>query len=368
MNLRSNAFCATFLFVLCVLPHAVVGQGAVPTMDEIIAAARQRQEAVTSGKFEWKVKQWMRKGWKWDGIEVDSGTPNPPEDFESTHERTLILSGSNVRYENYGAKWNEMEQEFLPNRVIMIWDGAESRVFEDPKGFWHGSISRSEWLTTIDTYEPLAWTIRMLDRKWVTYDISKFSLQPAFEDVRGDPCVVIEGTEGANNPVVRRLWLSPALQYAVRRFELGRANRVGRRVDIDYENSPQDLPVPVRWTTVEGDPPGAIEECELVQFELNGQIDPDAFVLQFPPTTWVREEGVAEPYLIGEDGLHRPVTRSELSRGATIGDLVATPSGQARLTPVKRRRSAWMFWALQGILATSILFYLYRTCWTRGAK
>ncbi|MGE0376038.1 MAG: hypothetical protein AB7Q45_11550 [Planctomycetaceae bacterium] len=354
-----------------VLPGGVEAQdAAVPTMDEIIAAARQRQAAVSSGKFEWTVKRWLRKGIRGDAslLGGESGHPNPPEDMDFSAVRMLIFSGANVRYESFGPEWNAEKKAYTPFRLTTTWDGNMSKRFEDPEGFWNGRIQNKPWFVYLTTFEPLSWTYRMLDEDWARLAISDFSVRPTLEDVGGEACIVVERSRPSratpDEPMVDRMWLSRERGYLVRRYESGRGTWVGTRIDIEYENSPEGIPVPIRWTKVQGlrsdPPPGEISDCELTKYELNIPFDSATFELTFPPTTWVQEQGVAEPYIVHEDGLHRPITKAELRRGATYADLLVTASGQAKLTPLKTSPYVWLFWTVQAVLAAAILCYLYR--------
>jgi len=365
--LRLHMLPLPLIFAVCFATSVVEGQdAAVPTMEEIIAAARQRQEAVTSGKFDWIAERWMKKGARNIGRLGRSAPTNPPEDLEIMAERMLLFSGGKVRYESVGPDWYSTRETDAPFRLTTTWNGKKSYKFQDPEGDWSGRVVNSAWFRDLRTFDPIAWTYRMFDSNWTVFDIHDFFVRPAFEKAGGELCVVLEFSKTNQarpqwEPLVRRLWLSRDRQFVVRRYEMGAGASVFTRVEVEYEDSPQGISVPIRWTRVEGarsDPPIEINRSEVSHCEFNVPVASDAFELTFPAL--VQEEGVEEPYIVREDGSHRVITEAELLRGATYEDLLATPSGHAKLTPLKTSPYVWMFWSVQALLATGILVYVYR--------
>ncbi|MGD9858209.1 MAG: hypothetical protein AB7U20_24985, partial [Planctomycetaceae bacterium] len=320
-----------------------------------------------------KVKQWMRKGFSILG-DV-SGRLIPPDDVEFSAERVFVISGDKVRYESFGPEWNSTKEAYTPFRFLTIWDGTRSIRFQDPEGFWSGRIENSRFIVGLSALDPLVWTYRMFDREWARIDLSEFVVRPTIDDIDGEACVVVERSRPSratlDEPLVERMWLSCNQQYVIRRYEFGRGTWVGDRLDIEYDDAPQGIPVPIRWTKAEGlhgDPaPGAIGVSEISNFELNVAIDAKAFQFEFPVNTWVTEVGDDDPYIVREDGSHRSITQSELDRGATYDDILATPSGQAKLTPITRSARVWLFWTVQAVLGVGILAYLCRTRLTRNS-
>ncbi|MGD9856808.1 MAG: hypothetical protein AB7U20_17815 [Planctomycetaceae bacterium] len=371
-DIRLSAMTICMLAV-CVLPATAAAADAVPTMDEIIAAARQRQEAVSSGRFEWTAERWINKSARNIGRGRMTAAPmNPSEDFEATAERTLLFSGKYLRYESFGPDWNDARDADMPYRVIMTWDGQESRTFRDPEGFWHGMVESDGRFKGLRTFDPVAWTYRFFDPNWTYFDVREFSVRTSLEEVGGEPCVVLERSQQTRAmpqaPLVYRLWLSCGRQFIVRQYERLRGPTVHERVQIEYEDSAHGHAVPVSWTKIEGEDVNRelvskVTKCDVVDYELNVPIASDSFDLEFPANTWVQEEGVEDPYIVREDGSHRVVTQAELRRGAKYEDVLATPSGQAIVLPLRSNPYMWIAWLVQALLAAGILCYLYRTRW-----
>lgn len=350
-----------------VLPAVVQAQDAVPTIDEIVAACRQRQDAIQSGKIEWKVERWMRKGAFEvpDGVVSKSTEPFPSDDLQITTVRTLQFSGEQVRYESFGPDRNPTTGAYEPFHLKTTWNGTKAHRFQDPQGFWNGTIGTEAWFQYLHTFDPLCWTYRMFDSNWTTIDIEEFIVRPELEDVGGHECVVLElstaGRARPPDPLVQRLWLSRAHQFVVRRFEQGRAATVFRRIDIDYEDAPQGIPAPIHWTEVRGEMsnPRTIDTCDVTGYEFNIPVAADAFELTFPAGTWVEAEG-EEPYMVRDDGSHRAITKAELKRGATYQDVIETPSGRAKLASLDENDSVTGFWVVQFLLLAVVLVFFYR--------
>lgn len=351
---------------LCATPGAVRGQDAVPTMDEIVAAARQRQEAVKSARFEWTVERWMKQGANdmvGSRFHMQSPGPNPPKDSETKIERSLILSDGKLRYENFGPDFNVS----TPFRLITTWNGEKSSNFQDADEVLTARVGREPWFQYLDTIMPIGWTYRMLDRNWARLTLREFIIRPNYEQQGGELCVVLELSKSRQphpeRPLVKRLWLSRDRGFVVRRFQSGTGTTVFTQIDIDYSNSSEGIVVPVRWTKVKGDisDPRIIDECKVTMHELNIDVDEDAFQLELPPNTWVEEEGVADPYIVRDDGSNRTITKSERQRGATMQEIVATASGQAPSPALSANESVKWFWVVQGILAIVVAAVWFKT-------
>lgn len=365
MFFRTNAFCVLVL-AAAVLPEAARAQDAVPTIDEIIRVARERQEAVKTGKFEWTVERWIKKGANdRPGIEMPGQPkgPNPPEDLEVSNDRSVLLSDNMLRYESFGPQLNHD----TPFRIMTAWNGTKSNQFQDAEDFPSGRIESNPFFQYLDTFEPIGWTYRMSERHWARFDIQEFTVRPELELAGGEMCVVLEHVKAARarpgDTLFKRLWLSHDRSYVVRRFDEGRGATVYTRIEIDYEDSPAGIAVPVRWTKTKGEvsDPQIIEKCTVTIHELNLPVDTGVFELAFPANTWIEEEGVADPYMLRADGSRRTITQAELKRGAKYDDIAATPTGQAKITPLEDNSHARLFWIVQGVLAVVIVGIWYRT-------
>lgn len=359
---------------IALLPGVVAGQDAVPTMDEIIRVARERQTAVKSGRFEFTADKWNKKGSIGHPSGMGDGLPlNPPEDMETTAERLLLFSAEQLRYESFGPQWNDAKKAFTPFRLTTTWNGSESYVFQDPEGFWNGGIgTRMVFFQGLRTFEPLIWTYRLVDSGWSDFDVRTASVGATLAQAGGEPCVVLEHSIAfSRDTITRRLFLSRDRQFLVTRYEMARDTKVIEQLNIEYDTSPQGIMVPVRWSKIEGDPdaPFTVEQSVVTSYELNLPVapPPETFALTFPPTTWVQEYRSKEPYIVREDGSRRIITEAEIMRGATYEDLLATPSGQARLVSLKENTSVKWFWVLQGVLVSAILLVAYRR-WRAGSR
>lgn len=349
-----------WMLVVGSLPRVVQAQAPVPTIDEVVAAARLRQEAVKTARFEWTVNRWVKKGANdLPGIRMPEQPegPSPPEDLEVSNDRSLMFSADNLRYESFGPDLNV----YTPFRLVTTWNGEKSNRFQDANQFLSGGIQSKPWHQYLDTFEPFAWTYRLLDPQWARFGIEEFTVRPELEQLDGEECVVLERLKARRakpeEPSFQRLWLSRTSGYVVRRFERGTGATVYTRLDIDYGDSTEGITVPRRWTKVKGEAsdPRIIEECTVVSYELNSAVDQDAFQLTFPADTWVEEEGVAEPYMVRDDGSRRSITTAELKRGATYEDIRTSPSGRARLTSLHDNSSVKWFWAIQCVLPVAIV-------------
>ena len=115
----------------------------------------------------------------------------------------------------------------------------------------------------------------------------------------------------------------------------GRSAKVLNRLDVEYGESPDGDPVPLKWTSIEGDPPISVEQCTVDAYELNVKVEPVQFAITFPSTTMVQEQGEDDLYVVLDDGSHRTVHESELLRGATVHDLMMSKPGEAKLVAWK---------------------------------
>jgi hypothetical protein len=301
--------------------------GAAADEDPAIAAARKREQAVRTARFEAHVREVHAKGARSDRAGVAARTPVPAEEMTVESDHLLILSGTKVRVETNHPLWTGTRFG-PPRRRVDVSDGdLRTTFFPDGLGSDRtpqGAVERSVGTSAADSliWQPVRMTCRGLT---VGPDLlSRLEAGEATELIEGDRCREYTAPGPARTPT--RYWLAPDKEYVVRRIRDVGAFQVARQTDIRYRRDEAVGWLPTDWTLTEYGRGGralVTTTVTVAAVRLNEPVPDETFRVTFPPGTLVSDSATSKSYRIGPDGTRREEDLAALMRS---GD-ETTPAG-----------------------------------------
>jgi hypothetical protein len=352
------------------------------TMNQIVAAWRARQDRVKSARFEMQQQYTTGKGTepgKWmmvpqyQGSNADPNRVLPPEDVTHDLRRVVIFAGDKMRHERTGAQWWAATEDFVPMQYVGIFDGSDSIAYygtpsntNDVRslGFLHPDKAYHPDRGSVHVL-PILMHYRALTPRLSSFDAAKWIVQEQSQIVEGRECIVLKRVNGVRT---YRYWVDAQRNFALMRYSKEFHTFTILQLDIAYATDPESGSVPQRWQFVKRDTDGrliASGHSTVTNYALNCDVPEGTFEFEFPAGTEVTESGKRDPYIVMPKGRKRAITAAERDRAATYEELLATPSGQARL--VQPRRGTWVWnllWAVPVIgISAAVAFFIYRHRW-----
>jgi hypothetical protein len=284
----------------------------------------------------------------------DNGNPFPPADDTSPAAVEMWIDGGSWRHDRKGVLWVSNAEKFGELYRVELFDGDvqtsywgtdESEESLHKIGFLSGKVATA-------TRNPPIWpvfnTFRAADRALGDFSEGQWAVQPDREAVNGHECIVLTWSATPTSlvtihpsSVAVRCWVDPSQGFCILRRSIAKQGKVRSQIDVIYDEHDVAGWVPIRWTWVLNrlaDPPSVEETCTgvLTDVRINEAIDPKVFRFAFPKGTDVQDSrGVkgdrdvaSARYLVGDEGITRPVTKAESSRNTPYVVLASTsPSG-----------------------------------------
>lgn len=304
---------------VALLLAALAPYGTAADVDPAVAAARKREQAVRTARFEIHVREVHAKGSRSDLAGVAVRTPVPAEELTVESDNVLVLDGSKVRVETNHPSWSG--SRFVPSRRVEVSDGrTTTTLFPDgvgsdrrpqgavDPGVSHGEARSARWL-------PVTMAVRGLTPGVTESPLTGLQPGHAVEEIDGDRCR--EYTEPGSPGTQVRYWLAPTKGYVVRRARWSGARGVTKQTDVRYREDAAVGWVPSGWVTAEYTPDGRAVVTETVTVttaRLNEPVPEDAFRVAFPPGTLVADAAAQKEYRVGPDGAWREVDPAERIR------------------------------------------------------
>ncbi len=204
-------------------------------------------------------------------------------------------------------------------------------------------------------------------------------IDPRNGSLRGDgkamiesrQCVVLEQRWSKNGGHIeaQRLYCDIGRDYMPLRYENTFDHRLVSSITVDSVAADEVLGwLPREWTLVvktDGDGrPLWTESVTVGEYEINAQVDPSTFQIEFPAGTWVSDYTTGERYIVEDDGRKRPVLPGEFT-GDNYDEIVSTAPGQAGRSLVRGEGVSWRRWILPATILVCLMCAALLV-WERG--
>jgi hypothetical protein len=360
--------------VALVPAEPVSAQPADPVLAEIRAAWAKRQEFVRSARITWVHKSLHPKG-SW-------GKKGPDKDVVDNGTGSLLIDGDKARLTIRDLIWTDPLGRFAPRHRESTFDGKEFVTFEHPVPerlkFPYAILhkgDRNEDFNFLD-YKPLRVALRGLDPNLGGSILERYT-QVRRTVLDGRP--VVELTEPRTE--IRgesKVWLDPAQDYALRRFEdYVRTGEVFSRINVVTVRDLSGQWLPMNWTVQLISAKGQLRrqtDITLREVVLNPPTSEADFRITFPAGTVVDDLREMDPdgggrrtsFLVRQDGSHRPIPRSEwqLPYEELVRSEPGELTGEVASWWKSRRGLLTLAGSLVGLLFIAVL--ARRWLWSRG--
>ena len=300
-----------------------------PTLDEVRAAWKNRQQMVRSAQIRWSgsVTRTM-----WGDQEVSAKRVH-----KLTLEKQLVrLTSEGKRapqLSNGQVVWKHQKTTdlYLADSELSHSLFREPVLHIDPSvGPSNGFLFKARTGPTRNHHvDPILMHFRALSPKLTNIE-GNLSVTERTGLVEGRRCSIV-WEDGQRKT---EYWVDPQRDFAIVRMrEFSQPGRCVADTTICYEADPRVKWIPKSWhgTYFLGKTGGVHKSCkyEVTSISINPQIEPSEFEYQFPPGTRVVDYRDSPPtqYIVREKGEKRIITRAESA--ANYFDLMRTESGKA---------------------------------------
>jgi hypothetical protein len=273
---------------------------AIPSLDAIVAAWKNRQKKTKSLKFTWREE---RANWRGSATQeshtvlidgdrfayVEDNNPYPPD------MASLVIAREQDA--NAPQKWPRPQRQ-LPNLrpARAAFDGKSTRTY---RGLPDSKITGIGWIgvgfhireAAGFALEPVLLAFRPFDANLGRINLSDFRISPNRGKIGDVPCVILEATDAASR-IETFYWLDPARDYIVLRKQQTTNATDSARMDISYRRDPAAGWIPdgcrqsavsvlgKRWRS---------ETSTITAFTVNQPIPAAEFLVEFPKGTRVHD-------------------------------------------------------------------------------
>jgi len=216
------------------------------------------------------------------------------------------------------------------------------------------TLKQCEAVSQLDTL-PVRMAYAMQLPKISEIKIEALNLSSQTREIDGHSCVVLEQKNEGSIASTIALWVNPAKDYAIERYQLYVGDKVQMQVDISYEFKPGSGWLLSHWSSSRFGPDESLvtySKTTVTQQEVNPQFEAHEFDIEFPVGTVVSDSrpihksktgrtGTLD-YVVLENGKTRPITWED--RHTSYEELIANATGGATQTKnVARHESRnWM--------------------------
>lgn len=295
--------------------------------EQIIKAWADREKKVTSAQFEWtEVRSTTGLFLLPDESIVEPDVP------QYKVKSSLSLKGTQLRHTFRKSTWQK-DAPRGENQYVSVSNGKTSKIYlppgyvsEYPRG--HASQIASSDETSSAYLKPFLWSFRTSLPRVFAAPVEKFQLKPERVLSQGIECVVMCYEASPTNSF--ELWADPSRDFLIVRQLFLNDGRVGNQLDIDYQQDEKtQLWIPQEWkfSLLDGSgQPILSVHGELTRAVINPNLPDSQFEYEFPPGTWVHEDGSRE-HIVLADGRQRevPVGDRDLPYETLLSDSAPHP-------------------------------------------
>jgi hypothetical protein len=244
----------------------------------------------------------------------------PPDDVTLEIPHSAALSGDKLRYCYENQNWSRKEGRFVTDPYVSTFDGRLCQMFHSPglEPFPTGFIRADDHHIDTNCYQlmPILMALRPVHPKLRPNDTSRLLNTGRTNVINGNPCVELT----IPNPTSRSfqtLWIDPAKDHSLMRYESRSQEKVRLRVDISYTQDGVYW-VPQKWNIVLLNADGAMREsfsARVESYQLNYGIPDSEFYVEFPIGTKVEDQSTspATSYIVMGSNEKRMIRRDELA-------------------------------------------------------
>jgi hypothetical protein len=344
-----------------------IARGPAVKLEDVLRAARERQERVHSLHFRWKMLTTYGKGSRTLPPAYNpTGEVIPPHDvtYESTSE--LWLDGEKMRYLQDYYQWSREKQTMLPWPMLGVNDGKTTKELQEhgtedkpyPMG-WVRAEKRYWMAMSVEGY-PLFMTFRACEPRLAVLDLSQMTLTGRQAPIDGHLCCELQ-LKHPGTADLDHLWVDPSRDFAISRHLQTANGKVVSQTDVRFTNDPMAGWVPSAWDVVARFPDGKLqlsEQAQVLEHQINPALDADLFDIVFPRGTVVNDQPENKLYIIKPDGSERVWEKEEW--GLSYQEALASEPGEL----VGTQCPFWVRWwgrlALMGAGIVLVGYWCFR--------
>lgn len=310
------------LIFVVVAGHAGPVVSAEPTMEQIVAALRQRERSHPAGRIEWADRSYFRAVLLQPGIDDPA---HASDDVRATTTRVFAWEGTRMSYRFEGQIFNRRLAKAVPIKYANVCgderEGRSLRVLDSAR---HpiGRISTSTHLESREDTDliPILLWLRPLSRLCFGIDPQGCRVRADRGPIKGRECLILERSRG----VTDRWYIDPAPNWQILRYEVLSGGKARVRIDLNYSSDEKGDRLLRAWQTRTwsggNDQANTVTMGVVTDQKAAGRPPAKEFELDFPHGTWVHDDVRGREYVIEGDGSERLVPGEEMERRATSED------------------------------------------------
>ncbi len=239
----------------CACGHPVHAQNRV-TIEDIRAAWEKRSKQIRSARFAWTSKRTDSAGYLTDfiyRIRTKEMKVIPPKDTVLEETSTLVLDGSNFRWEMNGYQWSQSNNTYELRPYISVQKGLTGqnlRPIVEAGKYPRGSVNvparsldaRSPSLTTIMT------CVRGMTDECRTYDLNDYFIANQRVRINSVDCVELQSSHARAEKEF--LHLIPSQDFVCARVAYASSRQVDFSIDATYAKAPCGEWLPKEWSRI----------------------------------------------------------------------------------------------------------------------
>lgn len=347
-------------------------QQAKPTIEQILRVWKERQDKVSTARFELECEETLHKGStslltadrrKKIGLPPET-EPNPPRDYLVKGTSGLSLDGPKLRYSYEQPQWDPIGKQLYQQSYLDVFDGKLYKFLEKPSS---GQVDHPEAaIRKVERSEsalkypmlPLIYAVRGNHSQFFQ-KLGNFQVSGQSANIDGRSCVELIQSSGHRNKR-EVFYLDQERNYVVVRQLILSGDMPMWQLNINYRPDSEIGWIPQSWEYVIRIGKGDIINSgryKVAHYNINPPLDANEFDISFPPGTCVHDEssGHYVKYVIREDG----------DRGRAVpANLNPTYESLQKAGARINRRVMPRIWASIFVLALGGLIWL----WSRRRK
>lgn len=327
--------------------------------DMIARIWKEREERVTSAQFEWtEVRTTTKK------LLMPGETLAEPDAPQYQVQSSLSLKADQIRHTFRKSMWPQ-EAPRGENQYVSVSNGKVSKVYLPPghvTNFPRGHESRIAGSNDVTWayLKPFLWCFRPSVDDVLVAPLAEFQVTGDTVPYQGHECVVLRHQAAPASHY--DLWVDPSRGFVIVRQQFMNDGHLSHELDVDYEqDAATDLWIPHHWRFAllshDGEPTLSVNG-QLSRADINPDIPDTAFKFEFPPGTWVQEDGSHE-HIVMANGKRQMISMGD--RGLPYETLLSRkpPSTSTSI------REVWIKINIV-VLSTACLGLFARWCRTRS--
>ncbi len=319
-----------------------------PTIDDIAAKWKQRQDAIKTFRIAWTQTVLYPKGGYSEGYPTSAGKGElvPTANTTFTEKGLLIVDAEKARYEFEGHAYAPHKKQFVDDSFQALYDGKTGASLRESGEAGVAIVNKQSGrrplrLTTVDNV-PILRAFRPQSAELGSPDLDVFQVSGRTENINSVACIELTLRKPAPG-VSTSLWLSPSQDYHICRYHqvLATGDISLIQYDATYKHDGEHW-VPSSWTHVRKSRRGQLVKSTtsvVTECVIGSPVSPATFDTTPPNNSRVNEynkdDSLVGKYIIRPDGSRRKVVRGEES--VPFASLVSTEPGE----PIGKPVNSW---------------------------